>query len=208
MKLFFSTLILILVVAELLPIWWFKQQDEPFALLRADGVRKTLLQSERVSDSMSFDEGVTYFSDRGGDVTATVLSWDDGNFHGLRDTFGHSPEVCLPVSGATLLHSLPGRTLEIDGQVFPVEGWAFSHRLFTRPLYAFKLVRSSHRRFPEVATGTRLIGARLLLLKERRLSPSFEVLVGLVKGASNPDRAWDNFKRFMGENFHLASSSS
>lgn len=204
MKSLFLILTGILVVAEIVPIFWFAEPGQEFSSLKAnEKIRRVSLVEERSADLLGFDNGVVYSSDRGGDVSITVLTWNAKNSHGLMDAFGHSPEVCLPVSGARLLATFPARKLELEGRVFEVDGWMFSHPLFDKKIHAFKLAHSSHPRLPEMALNKELVKARLLLFREGRQMPPIEIAIGIVHGTNHPDLAWERFVTFARDAFCL-----
>ncbi|MDF1715004.1 MAG: hypothetical protein P1U90_22410 [Akkermansiaceae bacterium] len=208
MKNLFVILTMCLLVAELLSLFWFKNPGTHFASLKAnDGVRRASLIGERSSDLLGFDRGTNYFSDRGGDVLVTVLTWNAANSHGLMDAFGHSPEVCLPVSGAKLLTTFPVRELEIGGRIFEVRRWMFSHPLYDKKIHAFKLAHSSHRKLVEMALKKELVKGRLLLFKKRSKLPFIEIAIGVVHGTNNADLAWERFARFAHQNFQLTQAA-
>jgi len=202
MKAFFLTLAGLLVLAEIVPFFWFSKPDGEFASLgRNDRVRRTSLIDGRSADLLGFDDGVVYASERGSEVSITVLTWNAGNSHGLMDAFGHSPEVCLPVSGAKLLAAFPARDLEIEGKNFAVDSWMFSHPLFDKKIHAFKLAHSGHTQISEMALNKELVKARLLLFRQGRVMPSIEIAIGVVHGTNHPDLAWERFQAFAHQAF-------
>lgn len=208
MKNIFVVLTMCLLVAELLSHLWFKKPGTQFASLKAkDEVRRASLIGERSSDLLGFDKGTNYFSDRGGDVVITVLTWDAANSHGLMDAFGHSPEVCLPVSGAKLLATFPLRELEIGGRSFEVRGWEFSHPLYPKNIHAFKLAHSSNPKLVDMALKKELVRGRLLLFKQRSKLPFIEIAIGVVQGTNDADLAWERFARFAHQNFQLTQTA-
>lgn len=204
MKILLSAMLTLLLVAELLAWLWFPNDTRDLADLKAKaGVPSTSLRGEAINEILMFDEGATYFSERGGNVTLTLLTWRDGNSHGLIDAFGHSPEVCLPVSGATLLAEFPVREIRLGEEKIEVESWMFSHPLYPQKLHAFKFVRSAHTDVRRLGLAKRMTEARLLLLRERCLMPTIEIGIGLVQGTGHPDLAWDRFASFLNKNFHV-----
>ena len=208
-KVFIFCLLGVVLLSEGMAQLWFTAKSAEFAGLDSvEGVRRVSLVDERANDLLSFDEGSNYFSDRGGDVTLTVMTWQEGNSHGLTDAFGHSPEVCLPVSGAKLLEAFPLRDLKVEQQVFQVQSWMFSHPLFPENIHAFKLAHSSDPSLVEMALNKQMVEARLMLFQNRRLMPVIEVGIGVVKGTDNPDLAWDRFSAFVTENFKLKPLST
>lgn len=199
-------MIVLILLAELLARFWFAGGANGFAGVSAKaGVRSDSLKGKAINDLLTFDQGSNYFSDRGGDVTLTLLTWENGNSHGLMDAYGHSPEVCLPVSGAKLLAKFPVREILVGHESIEVESWMFSHPLFDKKLHAFKFSRCAHSSVGVLAKDQKMVEARLLLFRERRLMPTIEIGIGLVKGTSHPDLAWKHFSRFLNENFKLQS---
>ena len=185
MKTFYLVLIALLIAAELVPVVWFREEDRRSLSLQApNNVRRNSLEGERVDDQLDFDAGTSYYSDRGGDVELSILKWDTGNSRGLMDAFGHSPDVCLPVSGAELVETFPVRRLRVGMKEFAVQSWMFSHPAFKKKIHAFKFAHSSHPELPKMALNRELISARLLLFRERSSMPSIEIAIGLVKGLS------------------------
>ena len=207
MKLLLAAMLTLLFLAEFLARFWFAGDESDFLDLNArPGVRSDSLRGEAINEILMFDEGSNYFSDRGGDVTLTLLTWRDGNSHGLMDAFGHSPEVCLPISGATLLAEFPVREIQVGSETLEVESWMFSHPLYPNKIHAFKFARSDHPSFLTLGSEKNMLEARLLLFRDRRLMPTIEIGIGLVQGTSQPDLAWERFSRFLRENFQLKPS--
>lgn len=204
MRLLLFVMLTLLFLAELVARFWFTGNGGDFFDLTARaGLRSDSLRGEAINELLIFDEGSNYLSDRGGDVTLTLLTWRDGNSHGLMDAFGHSPEVCLPISGATLLAEFPVREIQMGSETLEVESWMFSHPLIPKKLHAFKFARSSHRAILSLGHEKKMSEARFLLLRERSLMPTIEIGIGLVQGTSQPDLAWERFSRFLRENFKL-----
>lgn len=204
MRLLLFVMLTLLFLAELVARFWFTGNGGDFFDLTARaGLRSDSLRGEAINELLIFDEGSNYLSDRGGDVTLTLLTWRDGNSHGLMDAFGHSPEVCLPISGATLLAEFPVREIQMGSETLEVESWMFSHPLIPKKLHAFKFARSSHRALLSLGHEKKMSEARFLLLRERSLMPTIEIGIGLVQGTSQPDLAWERFSRFLRENFKL-----
>lgn len=204
MRLLLFAMLTLLLLAELVARFWFTANGGDFVDLTARaGLRSDSLRGEAINELLIFDEGSNYLSDRGGEVTLTLLTWRDGNSHGLMDAFGHSPEVCLPISGATLLAEFPVREIQVGPETLEVESWMFSHPLIPKKLHAFKFARSSHPTLLSLGHEKKMSEARFLLLRERRLMPTIEIGIGLVQGTSQPDLAWERFSRFLRENFKL-----
>ena len=204
MKAYFFALSLLLILAELLSLFWFVQSKGELAgIVGKNEVRRFDLKNQRSGELLSFDEGVSYVSERGGKVDVSVLTWHEGNPCGLMDAFGHSPEVCLPLSGARLLEELPTRELRIGEKAFRVDCWVFSHPLFDTRLHAYKMAHSAHPRLAGMAARGELAGVRLLLFRQRSLMPSVEIAVGMVQGTDDPEKAWKRFTQFSQETFSL-----
>lgn len=207
MRVYLMSLLLIVVAAEASSLVWLHRESQPFrGLVGKRGVPAEDLTGKRSADLLSFDEGVSYSSQRGAKVEVIVLGWNEGNSHGLMDAFGHSPEVCLPLSGARLLETLPTETLVIGEENFQVECWKFSHPLSQEYLYAYKL---SHSSAPEVASLARegkLVESRLQLFRERAPMPAIEIAIGVVQDVSDPELAWDSFALFARDNLEIQSS--
>ena len=143
MKILFISLTLLLLVGEAASHLWFRQSSPDFkGIVGKRELHATDLKGQRSADVLQFDQGLSYSSERGGQVNLMVLTWHPGNAHGLMDAFGHSPEVCLPLSGARLLDRLPSRELEVGGHLFSVERWLFAHPISKQPLHAYKFAHS------------------------------------------------------------------
>lgn len=206
MKMIFLGMVGILLIAELIPHFWFRDRESAFKPLVAQSdVRTVSLKGEPVSDLLSFDQGSHYFSDTGGDITLTLMTWEEGNSHGLMDAFGHSPEVCLPVSGAELLEKYPVRTVDIGDETILVESWIFSHPLFSRKLHAFKIARCDHPDLRKMGTDRKMVMARLMLFRAGRVMPDIQIGIGIVKGTNDPGLAYERFARFLTGKFQLKS---
>jgi hypothetical protein len=104
------------------------------------------------------------------------------------------------------LAEFPVREIRVGSETLEVESWMFSHPLFPRKLHAFKFARSAHPSLLNLGHDKKMVEARLLLFRERRLMPTIEIGIGLVQGTSHPELAWKRFSRFLSENFQLQNS--
>lgn len=195
---------LMLVAVEAVSQLRLDRSDIVFeSLFGRSGVRSVDLDGVRSADRLGFDRGISYLSERGGKVDIMILSWNQGNARGLMDAFGHSPEVCLPVSGAKLLSRLPSKSLVIDGRRFEVERWMFKHPLYQERLHAYKIAHSSHPELVEMAFQGQFTKARLLLLGQRELMPAIEIAIGVSEGPNDPELAWERFSSFAENSLRL-----
>ena len=144
--------IIMVIVAELTAGVWFKETDTTdheqlvfTPVIDSDSSVAFPLDESRVGELLSFSRGTSVQSkfiddDPAKSLTTIVLEYDPGNGRLWRDLFGHSPDICMPSSGA--------RFVEGSRELLPLPSFKgarlarfeFTHPIEEGPIFVYKLV--------------------------------------------------------------------
>ena len=204
LKTFFLSLSLLLGLTELTRIWWFSKEqtkEEKNHFLKwfpPDGAIDRHLSETRGGKALAYDRGfqLQLQRDHGSISTEIIyLEYDQGNDRALVDLFLHSPEICLPASGARFIREFDPHQFQIAGEELLVRQWLFENPVSGEPIHAFKTVWS---RQPELFEGAALqknfTKIRLRVAAARQEFSSSRLLLAVVTGASDEGKAWKVFQ--------------
>jgi hypothetical protein len=195
----------VVMLSEAAAWWWMNPSSSggEVALLsyrfpdeRPGHVRKPL--DAAIARALKCDAGqIGTIEMKGGRrVDVSFFEWDGTDEKGLMEAFGHSPDVCMGVSGFEVDGYLPGRTFEVDGQSLVFDVTRFLDRRGD-PFFIFKAP------WAEGTWGLNLLregpqGASFRAFKfdavRHRWKPRFSrVMMGGVAGFQNEEDAWNLF---------------
>ncbi|MFT6181682.1 MAG: hypothetical protein ACJA1W_004043 [Akkermansiaceae bacterium] len=204
LKIFFFILSLLLGASEATRLWWFsrdqgKEQNETF--LKWTPPKNALdrkLSETRGGKILSYDSGVQVLIQSEESQISTeiiYLEYEKGNVRALVDLFSHSPELCLPASGAKFIREFDSHTVRFFDRELLIRQWLFQQPISGDYFYAFKVVWSLE---PEVFEGA-LFQKNLRFIRLRAAAagwelPASRMILAVVTNADNSSEAWKTFK--------------
>lgn len=198
------SLIALLLASEGIRAWWFSGGSDRSAAARSlawrppRGAIDVGLSNSRASEMLRYDFGQQLrLEDAGGQVTSevTYLDYEAGNARVLPDLYMHSPEICLPASGVTLVRELPAQTFPVSGQELLVRRWLFQAPRSGEPIYAFKTVWSGDDDFLQGTLYSRdLREARLEAARAGREFAAARMILAVTFGLEDDEEAWVDFQ--------------
>ncbi len=148
----FALVLVLLLVSIFIPNWVFQRSEAAWENRRAlslsvpkEAQGVTNLKGTTAGKILSFDRSDCYFVDAGSaspnaKLYITAIKYDAGNSYLQRDAYGHSPDICLPASGAKLIKGPISKNETVAGLPVRIEQYAFSHPLYIPLLHIFKLI--------------------------------------------------------------------
>jgi len=205
LKLFFLILSLLLGASEGVRLWWFSsdRDQEPSATFLkwnppASAVDRNLAET-RGGKVLAYDSGIQVLtqSDQSPISSEVIyLEYEKGNPRTLLDLFLHSPEICLPASGAKFIQEFSPHTIIIADAELKVRHWLFQHPLTRDSLHAFKLIWSHQSEFfKDTHVEKNFINTRLKAAASGQEFPASRMILAVTTGAKNEITAWESFQK-------------
>jgi hypothetical protein len=189
----FAAALVLLLVSVFIPGWVFKRsetawQHRPALALTVpqEATVLTSLKDTTAGKILSFDHSDCYLVDAGvispkAKLHVTALKYDPGNSYLQRDVYEHSPEICLPASGAKLEKGPITANSQVDGLPVRIEQYTFSHPIYSSQLHVFKLVWIGEIDETLVAHGPEnRWKSRLEMIRSSDKNPPGLVVIGVV----------------------------
>ncbi|NJM36932.1 MAG: hypothetical protein HC845_03125 [Akkermansiaceae bacterium] len=194
----FAVVLVLVVVSIFIPNWFFQRAEATWKNRRvlslhvpkeAHGI--TNLNDTPAGKILSFDHSDCYMIDVGAaspdaKLYITAMKYGPGNSYLQRDVYGHSPDICLPASGAKLVTGPITKNEIVAGLPVKIERYTFSHPLHDSFLYIFKLIWIG-----EIDKGTDAQGpenrweSRIQMVRSSDKNPPGLVVLGVIYGAQN-----------------------
>ncbi len=163
-----------------------------------EGFELISLESSRGSQSFFFDEGKAFSitSPFNPDImlSAFAFSYKPGNGRMWHDIFGHSPDICLPSSGAKEI--APPKKLDLEGlpKNAQITQFVFSHPVSPAPIHVYKCVWIDRDDWTNnLSTQTSSHLARMRTAFESKRNPEAAFVMTAVFGHMHSKHALDLF---------------
>lgn len=186
------TVIVSCVVIEASPYIWFKElvgAKSPFRLEKPIDAKEISIHGTRAEKLLSYDELISWEDsfDQYPSVSMQVyeLLYNEGNGRMWFDVYGHSPDICLPKSGAKIVadptYSLYGMT--------PLDNWSVDRFVFSYSegvdyTYTYKIIslgaKNTNKYLPILGNQGRLNKVMM-----RKISPERTMFIVNVIGCSS-----------------------
>ncbi|MGJ8696681.1 MAG: hypothetical protein ACSHYF_10210 [Verrucomicrobiaceae bacterium] len=203
-------------MSEVVPRLWFPatgkgeagmlhlREHEP-----SPDIEELPLSNSRAGDILSFDRSRSYQrsyldDDPARSLTVIAMEYDPGNGRLWRDLFGHSPDICMPSSGAVLVDgpSVPGFE-----SAFPncrIQRYEFTHPAERGPLFVYKLVWLGFDNWEEnEVPDFDSWGMRADFIWNRKSVPAASLILALITGYGEGEEADGIFESLVLANCQL-----
>lgn len=201
--LIFLPLALLVGASEVTRVWWYSEAEATPGttvvwIPPAHAIDQNLAET-RGGEALAYDAGVQVSlqdPESSAFTELIYLKYEKGNRRTLLDLFLHSPELCLPASGAQLIREFPAHPVRIADRQFQARHWLFTDPITGKPLHAFKLIWSGDVKFVGENLYRDMQGVRLSAALGRREFSAASMILALVSGVQDEDEdeAWRTFQ--------------
>ncbi len=205
----FTVVLGLLLGSFLAPFAVFRRQDvawvkEPILILNAPKGAKMFdkLKDTTAGKILSFDDSTSYFHEAApARLYVSALKYFPGNSYFIRDVSEHSPDICLPASGAILLKGLTATQETVANLPVRLERYTFSHPLHRHPLHVYKLIWAGEKQNSSFLKGSESRWkTRFDMVRSNDKNPPGLVVFGVVYDAKDEPSAYRYFLDHMHDN--------
>ena len=205
-----------MVISELLPHLWFAKVNEGNGVMlrleepvSSPDIVDFPLSESAAGEVLSFHRSQSFQrlfieDDPAKQLMVIALEYDAGKGRLWRDIFGHSPDICMPTSGAVLVGEPVKPSFEIPFSDCRIMRYQFSHPSEAGPIFVYKLVWLGSEGWldgpiPDFDSW----GMRMDFIVNRKSIPAASLILSMVTGYDDGGQADEVFESFVLANCFL-----
>ncbi len=214
-SIFFFVVLAAVAFSEALPYFWFAQVSDDGAMLRLERPAASPdtidfpMSDSGAGEVLSFHRSQSFRQlfiddDPAKQLMVIALEYDAGNGRVWRDIFGHSPDICMPTSGAIPVGEAVAPSFEVSFSDCRIMRYEFTHPSEAGPVFVYKLVWLGSEGWLEgPIPDFDSWGMRVDFIVNRKSIPAASLMLAMVRGYEEGEEADGVFESFVLANCFL-----